>query len=1066
MIKEGEALKLSGTALTSEEYAALGDDKTGLSYGVVVKQYGPDWARTETSDNLLNLRALNLGNESIVRAHHIANVWHVEMRGEDDVEWTNLPFSVAPAVKNRCVTLAVDGTTVYFFYLAFASDVYWVKLMTCDTSAETPEFGSSSTVYQFEHPLFSAITTAEAFAAVSTTKVYLSIPSSNSNHILCWLEDAGGWSLHLENAVYWPFPFDSLDAVALPDRDVVAMSGDLPPMWGTRAIGSEVSGYFQRVQGIIHFTVRNGRWSDYRTFDVIDRDVYGYSRSKLRLSRVNDYAMMSYNRHMIFRKYNDDGSLMDSSSASRLCPVVSRSINGVDWEFPEMVMKPATPFIVLATTGKLLAVASDGLFESNPCAWAGHAAPRSQTLTSSTLDIRSQSGDIRNTGIELANPYTSSGGLPVQILSNTLVDLNLRLLLCIYLGYWSDVVDGETTVREGLPILVSSEDVVKRTRTQQGFRQIMGLQSTDVLGRLVRTRSDYSVEWNSQIVSRDAFVDSTGTGYGGMRYMAALEGSWKASDGVLNLVSSMHRSLAESTQITDTLNGQAQIGFMLNDPTKKEYGGISFHVLDKDHFFYVFYDIESDRVQLCRNVSGGVDQIYCQSTYRMGWDTGGVWHYLRVVLRYAYVHAYSSDDGITWTEVEWMAVPSWESSLFDGVVAPGINELPGMEAIGESINYTQWSGKLGVVGKGYSDVDAPPPTELILFPDPEPAPVPSSADANEVWFATIAGKAYWSGDYFGGGQPTWNRIDLPSSGIPKWFGITRYGIAYAQFTEADGDHLYTSINPKDDDPLWRDILHPGSLIYAGYRATRYFNYTFGPCAISKNCLYTFVHCDPTSGKWMYAVHNGSGWSYSCNVVVQTFNIFGAALVGKKVFGINNIGDMPRIYSDTFGLTESLPQNTLIGYEAYVSPGGNGYYAYVAGDPSHLYIRQIAEGVVADLGIGQGANDLAPTKISGAEEGPQVYVVSGNDHNDMRDGHLWLSEDGSSFADVATWDRGWVRDATVAGGGSLVWILGDIVSNNTPTRLYNRDGSVLRDMTGNFWDLASGDQEVVGMGLVY
>ena len=98
-------------------------------------------------------------------------------------------------------------------------------------------------------------------------------------------------------------------------------------------------------------------------------------------------------------------------------------------------------------------------------------------------------------------------------------------------------------------------------------------------------------------------------------------------------------------------------------------------------------------------------------------------------------------------------------------------------------------------------------------------------------------------------------------------------------------------------------------------------------------------------------------------------------------------------------------------------------------------------------------------IGGALNGAQVYVVSNG-------GVLYLSNDGATFSTLTTWARGYVRDAQRTGGGSLVWTRSHIPASNEPARLLNRDGSVIRALTGNLWSLISGDQDVVGVGLVY
>ncbi len=431
MIKQGEAIGQSGEVLSANELNALAAADTAvtsnLSYSAIIEQYGPDWAfHDDIVTQALYLDCVRAG-DYLIRMYW-DTTWKIErlaVEGESISAWQAL---TVPSGFNRAsglISLVSSGTHVRVF--SYHEDI--IAALDCpDVSVTSPEFMPTS----LAHSLSGVV----ALAAVSTSKVYLSYLTSQSNHRMAVLEYGTSWT-RTDSDIYWPFPFDSLDAVTLGDRDVVAFSGDLPPLWGTRAIGTTVKSEFNRVQGIVIFTVRNGRWSDYRTFDVVDRDVYGYSRMQLRLSAANGFAFMTYNRYLIFRKADDTGAIISTGNSKRMAPVVSRSRNGVDWEFPEVVLKPTLPFIVLPLGDYLYAVGRK-TYRSHACSWAG-MTPRRQDVTDYVLNVDSTAGDIRSTTAEFANPYVAASPLPKTALSGTLIDLDLRLTLKLYLGYFADV---------------------------------------------------------------------------------------------------------------------------------------------------------------------------------------------------------------------------------------------------------------------------------------------------------------------------------------------------------------------------------------------------------------------------------------------------------------------------------------------------------------------------------------------------------------------------------------------------------------------------------------------------
>jgi hypothetical protein len=609
-----------------------------------------------------------------------------------------------------------------------------------------------------------------------------------------------------------------------------------------------------------------------------------------------------------------------------------------------------------------------------------------------------------------------------------------------------------------LAVLVSSEDVQKRVDADQGARQVLALTGQDSLSRVTRVVSDYSAEWATQAVGRDPFTDDTGTGYGGMKYMAGLEGSWKASEGIMTLVSSMHRSIAEYVPIIDTLNGSAQMAFMLNDADKKEYGGIAFRILDKDNYFFVFYDVESDKIQLCRNVTGGADTVYATSA-AMSWRTVNTWRWLRVELRYAICTVLTSTDGITWN------VLSWDS---------GDGELPGMLAVVDGESYTDWSGKIGVIGKGYSNIDAPPVVDLDPWPEPTPVPIPVGsglADASEIWFATSSA-IYYSGDFSFSlaSAPTYASVPLPAGlyEIDR-FAVTLSGSAiYVVGKVSSVRGLWYSANPRDADPTWVNIINVGDSFHGGTVNNSWAFHTLIPYGDTVS-----TRLDYLSGTWhiYHVTYTGTTPSEvylnSMNGVLRA-GYTAEAFIASRVGGGEDLRLLNGTYVGPFITNDgraSSPWHNLI---------GGHWYGFTYDSDTLWDLWDISAGTVRVENVGgpargnEGYNSILAPR--GAWRGSEINFTDGT-------GHFWQAADGVTFEKKTTtpWAWGFVEQSKLAGGGPLVWMSRSFLQSAEIIRVSLDNGVTWSStdrggdgLAGNFWNLpgVSGSQIIVNMQLVY
>lgn len=300
----------------------------------------------------------------------------------------------------------------------------------------------------------------------------------------------------------------------------------------------------------------------------------------------------------------------------------------------------------------------------------------------------------------------------------------------------------------------------------------------------------------------------------------------------------------------------------------------------------------------------------------------------------------------------------------------------------------------------------------------------------------------------------WSKVATnPDANEIQWAGITNDGATLYVCTQGVGGvstrKLYKCTNPKAVSPTWTSILAFGDSA-AGSTISSHFSYTFGPFVINGSNLYTTSFI--ATSYWIYGIYNGSSWTWT---VVNDANVFNPDGVGKDMHSIGNV-----VRDGANATLETISGG--VGYEFYMSPVGTRYCS--RSSVTNLFIHQIGGSDLKDVGLSTAASAVNETKITGAETGNQVYVVGANSG---ADGHLWLSDNGSTFTDIATWAEGWVKDDAISGGGQLIWLPINVIDAATMLRRYTRAGAVDLDLTANFWSVAAaGAKAFKGLSLVY
>ena len=415
------------SGLTAGQYTEIQVETEQMRYSVEAQRYAPSFS-SHDSDSSMTGSCFDacIAGDWLVRAFagemSDLTVERLARENEGDETWEDVTVAATDINPDIDLSVVASGNAVRVFFVSEDDKVQYVEC--ADISVGSPEFGVPVDVERVEDII--------ALAATGTTKLYYAVLTEDDNRHLYFTEyTSGAWSEY-DSDIYYPFGIYGMDAVDIGDEDVVVMGAELPPIVGSRAVGTEVTTDVQRVQGIIVWRVASNRWSEHIAFDSDDLLERFPSRLHVRASYINSQIFMSYKRLGGFGDH----------TFNRLA--VSRSVDGNDWEFPHL-FNQSGPAVVLPTSDYLYMVGIDETTRSECCVWAGQT-PASLDITDYVSSISSQAADIRATEVTLEDV----GGA----LDDTLAKSEDWVQLVFGLGYYLPTDVSAQTMQ------VSIEDVV------------------------------------------------------------------------------------------------------------------------------------------------------------------------------------------------------------------------------------------------------------------------------------------------------------------------------------------------------------------------------------------------------------------------------------------------------------------------------------------------------------------------------------------------------------------------------------------------------------------------------
>ena len=608
-------------------------------YDVIIEQYSPSYT-THTGTPAV---ATNGNSDTIVCDDTLVHVWSKEsifdadriyvstLADEQyaDQTWSATTWLAAPGIgfppTDPTITVATNNTdTVRIFFWDNTNLKYFEN--TAKGVGDTASWGAAQTIV--------AKADVKLLAATDLLRLhYATLTGSNNVRLACLEYEGAAW-VDTSSGTYWHEVPDSFDAVAGPARDmgaqttndILVFSTTVPPTIGRKLSGLTTIIEVTPVEAIVLIRYQNKHWSDHYVLDQIDDPATLPSRTGVRISRSNDWCILTYTR------------ITGTSYYETTRTAMTRSWDGLRWEHPYLITN--YPYgVALRQNLYDYIVTTGGTMRSPACNYFGEAGTHLD-LTPRMLQIQQSITDITQLNCVVANPE--------QVLSSSLLFEDVQLQAKLGLGYW--VSDGALSEGLGVQTGVFDIDVVAERLTMP-VDQIQ-IAAAGELGRMTRIRADEPQEWDGQRMGADDFNDPDATDYGGLRHTALLTGTFETPVGdYLETTDDDTECVAFSTYMPDAWNGSIQSGIYITDGAgASEYVGVVFRAYDENNLYAVWYDVFDDKLRLIDR-RNGVDSTLWTLPGTMSWSSA-TWYYLKVIFRYDYVQIYTSTDGQTFTHLQ------------------------------------------------------------------------------------------------------------------------------------------------------------------------------------------------------------------------------------------------------------------------------------------------------------------------------------------------------------------------------------------------------------------------------
>ena len=653
-------IEQSESGLNSAQYQVFQTSQTNYTYRVELHRYDPDFSLFFEND-------LGVHGSDYAADANATHLIRVHGSGAYEILTTTVvdgmhAFSFGAP---KSVSLRHAGG-VWYWYMAGAFGVY-----RCTSSNNGASWTAWTQVRSEPTELVAAV----------DTRYFTVITNAVGNGIVQWFTPANPTGA--TELVFSAVP-RSIDALLWEGRALLVMAIDIPGRTTMTVEGVTPVRHITRSGGILAFRATDTNISEEIEVDIVDKYTVFRYREAVRLSALNGKVVVTCaasdgNEVVNYRSYRYYTSA-DGEYWSR---------GKILHEFPSSLQRPLT---LLLRGNTVYALNRREIYQS-PATYMTGTSTVVHDITSRVLAYQTQQADMRQSSLVVSNED--------DFFAPLMADYHTWLVVT-QLGF------------HGVGLLQTAVEEIDSWQEEIGIRGPEYIRAVRISCRdfTARLTDDAVAEepkyWQAQLAGADAFVDNTGSGYGGMAHTATQAGSWRTEDNTLLLVANNEEGVAFSTFNSALWNGSVEYGVRLSLADNREYAGVCFRALDKDNLWAAWYDQQSDRIHLIRRMNG-TNSLVAQSA-TLGWTTAilSSWRYIRAVFRYANIWVDVSSDAAAWQRVIAYTVPG--NRIIAGESEPVYDRF--IER-----------GFVGCIGRGYSTMDywyTPGYTATIQFVDWQP----------------------------------------------------------------------------------------------------------------------------------------------------------------------------------------------------------------------------------------------------------------------------------------------------------------------------------------------------------
>lgn len=639
------------TSLTTDQYNAILAEKNDFDWRLTAYRWNLNFDTVISSDltnNFSEWDAINFDS----------TIWRVNAaRAEKLVAgvWTTVAgfADIGSHVGNY--SLAVNGSILY----VYAATTTGISVNTWNGSVWS---GWSS---------IATISNLSFIAATDHNTVHYVVYDSTT---YLWnfgvAKYSGSWSTTASD-IYWQYIIYGFDAVRVGTKDVLTFSAAAPGNLSAQYIDGQAVKTTTPSSGVFSLIYQYSSWSDHFTVDLIDEESTWKYRKYIYTSLIEGVihavCMVSTGtQNYPYRAYRH-----------------YTSKDGKHWSRGEFLSIDAYRYGAILLKLGDYAYITERSQSHRSLATLQVGTPASSTI----LDITNEVKDLRLSRRDMAQiSFTLSNA--TDWLDTSILNGDNSVVFKLEAG-WYSAEDEEILYQQ-----VGIFELDSLGHEEGLAKDDVKVTARDYLSRMSsRTQSEDFLQWEPQFGGGDEYVDNTETGYGALGNTGVYSGSWGTENSSLILKSSNTEGVALSALMSELWNGSQQHSFTLANTSNAEYAGIIFRGQDKDNFYAFYYNQDTDKIYIIERVAGVDSYLWTDSGTRSWSGSPSTRRWLRVDFRYARIIAYTSNDGITWTQRASILTNGQAATTYDYNGYPIITD--------QKI----FRGLVGVFGRGYSDQD-------------------------------------------------------------------------------------------------------------------------------------------------------------------------------------------------------------------------------------------------------------------------------------------------------------------------------------------------------------------------